>query len=100
MNAFDFRKFWFDLSKEKREAFATDFKTSTVYIRSHVATARKMPRRDTMRRLLEVCRKHGKPDLQEMQLVQFFYERQPVKARPRKKRSFKRRPLRQTAAAA
>lgn len=84
MTGFDLQVFWAGLTPAQRDQFAADAKTSAAYIRLHLVTGRKMPRRKSIRRLLVACQKHGAPDLQEPQLLWWFYERQPIQSARKK----------------
>ena len=70
--AFNFKKFWLDMSKDEREAFARDAGTTSHYITTHLTRKGRTPSRKLMDRLFIACEAR-KAVTEKSDFLNFFY---------------------------
>jgi len=70
--AFNFKKFWLDMSKEEREAFARDAGTTSHYITTHLTRRGRTPSRKLMERLFSACEARNAVT-EKSDFLNFFY---------------------------
>lgn len=70
--AFNFKKFWLEMSKAEREAFARDAGTTSHYISTHLTRRDRTPSKKLMERLFSACEAR-KVVTSKSEFVQFFY---------------------------
>ncbi|WP_186215893.1 hypothetical protein [Burkholderia gladioli] len=68
----DLKTFYRSLSAADKKLFATAADTTTDYIETHLVYARKIPRPESMERLVEACEQFGAP-FDKAALLLFFY---------------------------
>lgn len=69
---FNFKKFWLDMNKDEREAFASDAGTTSHYIQTHLTGRRRVPAKKLMEGLFKAC-KSRQAVSSKSELVDFFY---------------------------
>lgn len=70
--AFNFKKFWLDMSKDEREAFARDAGTTSHYINTHLTRRGRTPSKKLMESLFSACASR-KAVASKSEFVEFFY---------------------------
>lgn len=70
--AFNFKKFWLDMSKDEREAFARDAGTTSHYISTHLVRRDRTPSKSLMDKLITACEAR-KAIASKSELLEFFY---------------------------
>lgn len=70
----NFRDYFLSLSKTEQEIFAENAETTVLYIRTHLITGYKVPRRKLMNNLVKAS--NGVMDIPS--LAKFFHEKSPA----------------------